>query len=217
MRTLTGALFVLGLAAIVSSEGDYKHMEDWAHQWYDNEPYYFRCTEALGNISAHDYDRVSWVTPKGVIESNTSDYYTLRDADGVKSAEIVIHKIEPALHGVYVCKVYNVSGNLVNKTIFGLNVHEAKPRSYKDKYQRNINVAVISSAVFLVPVLSLCLLHHYSWEKRHPEFMGRKKYAVDDSHEMNRTASKNGGLAATVASPEGKGAYENPDGVSTQM
>ncbi|WAQ99082.1 hypothetical protein MAR_023455, partial [Mya arenaria] len=122
-----------------------------------------------------------------------NNYYEVRSKGGVGGAELYVKKVLPEVHGVYVCNVYNEDTTPYNKTIFALNLRDQRYRVLGDKYKHNVVVAVISTAVFLVPLITLCILHRFRWEARNPEEAVKRKYAYADGTSL-----------------EGNGAYMNP-------
>ncbi|XP_045203698.1 uncharacterized protein LOC123556787 [Mercenaria mercenaria] len=204
----------VGFAA--SMEG-LSNTEDWAYQWYSDESFRFQCYISGLNVSQTDY--VTWQTPdqKTLPKSHNDTVYGLISKDNVADFELLIKKINPNVHGVYICKVHDDQGVVRGHTIYGLNIHEAKYHEILDKYKRQINVAIIATAVFLVPVITICLVWHFQYVTPEMEAKRRqrktgKPYSVSNDMQM----ATNGQLADSMASPEWKGAYENPE-VFTQL
>ncbi|XP_045203699.1 uncharacterized protein LOC123556788 [Mercenaria mercenaria] len=199
----------IGFAA--SMEG-LSNTEDWAYQWYSDESFRFQCHISGLNVSQTDY--VTWQTPDQRILPNlyNDTEYEVISKDNVNGFELLIKKIHPNVHGVYFCKVYDNQGLARGQTIYGLNIHEAKYHNMLDKYKSQINVAIIASMAFFVKILTICLVCHYQYVTPEMEAKRRQRktgepYSVSNDVQM----ATNGQLADSMASPEWKGAYENPE------
>ncbi|KAH3836174.1 hypothetical protein DPMN_109544 [Dreissena polymorpha] len=169
MRRLV-LLFLMPLLSLVAGDVGFTTEDEWAYQWYENEPFTIRCAASM---PLFDNLTVTWAAPgeEGLLTTaSVSQYYEVRSSSNVSGSEIYVKSVTPSVHGIYVCHVHTEDGEFYNKSIFALNYRDVKYHSMGTKYRRNVIVAVISSVVFLVPLFTLCLLHEYSWEKRHPEY-----------------------------------------------
>lgn len=209
VRCRLAILCLLYSVAMVTGDVEYRHMEDWAVHEFEGEPTEFRCSEAL-NLTTTEY--VEWETPvDGLMlrQGEKTTYFEVAEDNGVSGGKLLVLKIEEKLHGIYTCRVFDTNDAMIAKTIFGLNLYEAKYRHAMDKYRKNFTVGLISAGIFFVCLVSPCIVYSLAWERRNPG-----KYVPNDTVEM--TSQKNGGVAETVASGEGQGAYENA-GFSTPM
>ena len=211
----TGLL--LTLVALTDAEEGVSNDHDWAYQWYSGESFRIRCHISGLNASATDY--VTWETPahKDLSTNYNGTDYELFNYNNVEDLEILIKNINSNVHGVYICKLYNSGEVLRGHTIYGLNIHEEKYHDMMDKYKKQINVALIATAVFIVPVITCCLVWQFQYVTPEMEMrarrrkLGQKPYSV--SSEMQTT---NGTFTDAVAAPEWKGAYDNKE-VFTQL
>ncbi|XP_060579436.1 uncharacterized protein LOC132736343 [Ruditapes philippinarum] len=210
-------IVLVALVASVISEEGVSNNDDWAYQWYSGESFRFRCHISGLNVTEPGY--VTWETAdhKVLSKHHNDTEYELFKYNMVDGFELLIKNVNPNVHGVYICKVFTSGGEIRGHTIYGLNIHEVKYHVMMDKYKSQINVALIATAVFLVPILTTCLVWHFQYVTPEMEArarrrkMGQKPYSI--SNEMQTT---NGHLADTVASPEWNGAYENKE-VFTQL
>lgn len=174
-------LCLVPLLSLVAGDVGYTTEDDWAYQWYENEPFTIRCAASM---PLFDNLTVAWAAPgeEGLLTTTSvSQHYEVRNSGNVSGSEIFVKSVAPAVHGVYVCHVNTADGEFYNKSIFLLNYRDVKYHSLGTKYRSNVIVAVISSVVFLVPLFTLCALHEYRWEKRHPEY---KTMSAGKSPEM---------------------------------
>ncbi|KAL4229748.1 hypothetical protein ACF0H5_010137 [Mactra antiquata] len=182
------------------SDGSY-----WAFQWYTGESFRFECnTSKVLNNSVNDL-RVFWDTPvgKGFPNDFTDARFEANDTNGVYNGKLTVKDVQEPVHGVYMCHVYDAGTNDKKGTVvYGLNIHEPKYHTIMDKYRRNITIAFIATAVFLVPVATI----FFVWK-----FQYRSLEDKDRQTERKMKRKYQGGIASTVASPEGDDAYENPD------
>lgn len=211
------ALLSVCLVSMVSSvlEGVSNDEDWWAYQWYTGEPFRIQCrTSGLNENKTY---LAIWDTPtiKALPRSTDNDVFQVKAFDDIEDAELVVKNIQSAVHGVYVCKVYDVDSSvrvIQFRAIYGLNIREAKYHNMIDKYIHNISLALIVTAAFVVPLATICLVWRFRYQtdadkaSRKARRSG-KPYQVD--REMKSTAD-------SVVSPEGKGAYENPN-LSTQF
>jgi len=212
-------LTLVAIATNAENPGSNNEQGKWAYQWYLNEPFAFRCTNVFNITGGHKvvWGPVPTIGMNDRLDSSVqNEHFQFRTHGGVPDAELFIEKVRPELHGVYQCNVINATGDTVHKTIFALNWQEPLYKNINEKYERNIIVAFVATAVFILPVITLCVLFHFHWEARHPEYEAKRKYAYDNNgSEMKQTISDHD-VARAVQSSEGKGAYENPD-FNTQL
>lgn len=218
-----GVAVILCLVATASAELGVSGEHGWAYQWYEGEEFSFRYIHPGRNASDPDLI-VIWETPGGSNLTSTSlgaddPNFAVRDIEGIKDGELNFKRISEDLHGVYICHVYEYDSRvLVNRTIFGLNIREPRYRDMIDKYRRNIIVAFVSTAVFLVPLLAIILTYQFSYERVHGDKSkngGTRAYLYGaNDFQMSKTEPRD--FTEPVKSPEGKGAYENVD-LSTNL
>jgi hypothetical protein len=162
---------------------------------------------------------VVWDTPTemSLPTGTDDDNYKVETVDGIADVELLVKKIREENHGVYTCRVYEKkTRDMTAKVVYGLNIHSKKYRDMTDKYRSNIIVAFVATAVFIVPVATILLLWNFRYEARMETSGKRGGMYVQNGKKELPTDS----IAATVMSPEGKGAYENindPDDLSTQL
>lgn len=207
-------------AALASSMEGSSNSEEWAYQWYTDESFRFVCHIANVNISQTDH--VIWETPdKRTLQSphNDTDYQLLTSSNtGVNGLELVVKNVHQSVHGVYICTVKNQKDAVVGRTIYGLNIHEPKYHDMMDKYRHQIYVALVATAVFIVPLFTTCFVWHFQYVTPEMEARRLRRARGDPYHannEMQQVAT-NGKLAQSVMSSEGNWVYENPE-VFTQL
>jgi len=209
MAFLKCAVMFVMVAMVTAELGTSTH-DVWAYQWYEDESFKFTYVHPESNDTSALY--VEWASPNhGIITQSASNdaLFEVMDSGNIVNGEITIKKVTSEVSGVYVCTVmlYNDRTVTVNRTIFGLNVHEQRYRSMSTKYNRNIALAFIVTAVFLVPLLTICLTYKFSYENRHPSSSHKNgvrsnMYSVDD-YQMK------GDVTDAVKSADGNGAYVN--------
>lgn len=221
MMFVFSTLLSVCLVSMVSSvlEGVSDNEDGWAYQWYTGEPFRIQCHASGLNVNDTYY--AIWDTPtrKALPRYYTDDEYQVNAFNSIDDAELVVKDIQSAVHGVYTCKVYDYASMTMQfRAIYGLNIREAKYHNLIDKYTHNITVALIATAVFIVPLATVCLVWRFRYEteadraSRKSRRSGKPYHAA---HEIKHTAFDEG-LTDSVVSPEGKGAYENPN-LSTQF
>lgn len=207
------SLCLVSMATAMEGRSD---KDDWAYQWYTGEPFRFQCQTSGLNFTGNNY--VVWDTPtrKMLPTGHDDEHYKLYTADGIRDVELLIKNVQAEYHGVYTCHMYSDTAKAVGKVIYAINVHDVKHHDMIDKYRHNIIVAVIATAVFICPFATVCMVWQFRYEERdrrkHKGSNG-KPYVVD--HEL-KAGPPADGIAESVMSPEGKGAYENLD-MSTQL
>ncbi|XP_045203696.2 uncharacterized protein LOC123556786 [Mercenaria mercenaria] len=216
MEKFAIALLLCTMSIATAAMEGVNYREDWwAYQWYTGEPFLFKCQNSGLNITANNY--VKWDTPTAKALSSTYNEadYEVKTTDNIRGVEILVKKVDAEFHGVYTCIVYDNKGDEDSRVIYGLNIHDVKYRDMMDKYRHSIIVAVVATAVFIVPFATTCFVWHFWYEevsKRKLGKSGKTSYVVDS--EMKEPPTD--GIAATVMSSEGEGAYDNPN-LSTQL
>ena len=179
--------------AMVSCETGYNSDQDngnWAYQWYIGEPFEMVCNTSSLNVQPMEW--IVWETPNDELLNGTvdTDHYKVEDRNNVNNFVLTIKRVQPTFHGVYKCHVFDSSMATRDKTIFGLNIREAKHRDNSDRYNYNIKVAFIATAVFLAPVLTICLVQHFRYQTEEDKMRRKqKKEAV-----VNFAYSMDGGI-----------------------
>lgn len=198
---------IFGMVAIATAELGTSNMHDWAYQWYEDEEFSFKYVPSNSTQDVELY--VVWESPNhGNLTTATvkadDPLFEVKDTYNVVNGELRFKKITSGVHGVYICWVTlnNDHSAIVNRTIFGLNIREKRYRSMSDKYSSNIIVAVVATAVFIVPLITICVTYRFSYENRKGIKPKRKYMQNGDGYDMT--------VANTVAASE-KGAYENPE------
>lgn len=219
MTSLQVVLSLCLLCAVTAEMEGYADNNDWwAFEWYIGEPFRFKCQTSGLNFTSNSL--VVWDTPtkKSLPTSYDEDDYKVSTVDNVVDVELLVKKIQEENHGVYICRVYTKdTRDMTGKVIYGLNIHGKKYRDMTDKYRRNIVIAFVATAVFVVPVATIFLLWNFRYEVRVEKSQGKGRMYVEDGKKEPPSDS----IAATVMSADGKGAYENPEiteqNVSTQL
>lgn len=207
---LCAVLLIVSSGERVGQGNTFTSDKDWSYQWYENEPFMLYCNTSELDVSDSDY--ILWEKPS--LEDPAKHLFLQRDHDddnykiypfsGVEGFQLHIKKITAETSGVYVCRVHDkTTGVARGQTILGINIRDKKYEELFDKYRSHFIVAIIATAVFVVPLATMCITYHFRYERTH--HMGAR-YA-QNGREMKPYPD---GLADTVQAGE-KGAYENPD------
>lgn len=205
-------LVLTTLTTFSASEEGVSDTDEWAYQWYHDEPFRFRCHIAGLNISHTDH--VVWETPDtNILNSpyNGTDFQLFTE-DNISGLELLVKRVHPSVHGVYICSVKDENEAVKGRTIYGLNIHDVKYHDMMDKYKHQIYVALVTTAVFLVPLLTTCFVWHFQYvtpemEDRRQRRKGRQPYSVNNRMQM----ASNG----RAESAKGNWTYDNE--VFTQL
>jgi hypothetical protein len=195
----------------------YADNSDWAFQWYTGERFHFICNTS-GSYNS------SWDTPlnKNLFSGYEDEEFKVNGIGGVHGDELVVKNVQTHVHGVYTCKMYNRTGARIGHTIYGLNIHDVKYYELFDKYRSNLIVAVVSTAVYIGLLGTVCLVWRFRYqteEDKQRRYEKKRAYIYMTNgreHEMKQQIPDD--LTEPVKSPVGKGAYENPYiDISTQL
>lgn len=200
IASVLSALLLTATSGVRIGQGDKSVDKEWSYIWYENEPFILYCNSS--KLAVKDSDYIRWEKPSKdgdtvILKRDHDDgNYKINQYFGVEGFQLEIKKITSGTKGVYVCRVHdNDTGVSRGHTILGINIREQQYDDLFDKYRHHFVVAVIATAVFLVPFATVCITYHFRYERRHGT---REKYSPN---EMTRYPN---GLA------EDKGAYENP-------
>lgn len=179
--------------------------KEWSYIWYENEPFNLYCNSSALNVQSPDYIR--WEKPSkdgGKLtfeKKHNDDNYAIQEYFGVEGFQLRVKKVTAETSGVFVCRVHNyTTGSARADSIVGINIRERRYDDMFDKYRSHFIVAVIATAVFLVPLATICFVYHYRYERRSGQNMS---YPVTGRDHAAKTYPD--GLA------DGEGGYENPD------
>ncbi|KAK3606353.1 hypothetical protein CHS0354_041989 [Potamilus streckersoni] len=179
----------------------------WAYSTYLDVEFSFSCNDT--RIILTDGDEVVWKTPQQRElrpGHNDSDYLVV-DLHDIPGHDLMIKNVSHDLHGTYVCMVYN-NGTLRKKAIRGLNLYEPLHRNLMERFTKNIIVGVISSLVFSVPVVTLCMVLKFRYMTN--EEKERIKMKKSKVREMASLGYVDPSEKVKVKDFEGKGCYDNP-------
>ena len=214
-RTVISAIAVALLVTFSSAKnvghGKTDLDEEWSFLCYENEPFMLYCNSSELSVQTTDY--IMWEKPSKVgdtltFKRNHNDMnYQTNEYFGVEGFQLHIKKVTPETSGVFVCHVHDGGTGISRaRAIVGINIRERKYEEMFDKYRWHFIVAVIATAVFVIPLATICIVYQFRYERRMDKKM---TYTYNGrGHEMKRYPD---GLADTVQAPEGKGAYENPE------
>ena len=184
--------------------------DEWSFLWYEDEPFMLYCNSSTLNVQGSDY--IMWEKPSKDgedtlrFERNHNDtHYQTNHFAGVDGFQLHIKKVTSETSGVFVCRVHDGTSHVSKgHALVGINIREKKYEELFDKYRRQFIVAIIATAVFVVPLATICIVYQFRYERR----MGLdKKTSFSNGREYEMKAD---GLAYTVQAPEDNGAYENP-------
>jgi len=202
-------VFVSVLAVALAETGRSSNVEeDWAYQWFLDEAFLLTCNSSKLNVQSGEY--ITWMTPQKtyITVGQNDSIYELRNGSGVMGLELLIKQVNLDVGGVYTCYVHNDTMRRA-KRILGINVHEAKYRKMFEKYRSNFIVAVIATAVFVVPLATSCFVYQFQYSD--PETKARKA-----RRRAGHQYTANGGDMPMKSHEPGTGGQENP-GFNTQL
>ena len=194
--------------------------DEWSYLWYPDEPFQLYCNSS--KLSVRNTEYIVWQTPgEKILQPDHDDnLFKTNEYFGVPGYELHIKKLTSETSGVYICRVHENGTNVLRtQTILGINIRDHKYDELFDKYRHHVIVAVIATVVFVVPFATVCIVFQFRY--RTPEQRARaqekkhRSYAYN-GHQQEMQKYRPDGLAE-VQSVEGKGAYENPEFVVSEM
>ncbi|KAL3878627.1 hypothetical protein ACJMK2_030961 [Sinanodonta woodiana] len=189
----------------------------WAYSTYLDVEFSFSCNDS--RILLTDDEKVEWITPQHKTlgpRYNDSDYL-VRDSIRTNGQELVIKRVSNVHSGIYVCMVYN--NNILRKrAIRGLNIYKPLYHNLGEMYIDNIIIAVITCVVFLVPLISMCVIYKFRYmskeDKKRKREMKRKYHEMISQHygQTHTNDPHYEDLSENVKAKDvnGLGGYDNP-------
>ncbi|KAK3100566.1 hypothetical protein FSP39_021872 [Pinctada imbricata] len=180
------------------------------------------------NDSTPNIYTLSWKVPGGKILHHNHDdnMFAVKEGDnGIQGFVLEIKSFDYHYDGAYICMVEDDDRNATMSILRGINMYDRKYASMSEKYERNIIIAFVATAVFLFLVLGTGLVYKYRWQseedkaaekaKRLGMTSPRANYYVNDGAEELTTKT----AADKVKAVNGEGGYENPnmESSSTQL
>lgn len=209
---LVAALFGLARAEVGFSDMN-ADVYDWGYDWYRGESFSFYCNNSAMAVTTDHY--VTWMTPSSKILrlDHDDEDFKVDTYAGISGFQLTLKNVQPQLHGVYVCQVYDgISRVKQGQIIFGMNVHTEKYRDLTEKYRSNIIVAFIATAVFVVPFATVCFVYHFQYRTQEEKDNLQKKRLTHKQFGRSEGAE----FDVYKVKPSDDGAYENPD-FNTQL
>ncbi|KAL3878626.1 hypothetical protein ACJMK2_030960 [Sinanodonta woodiana] len=179
----------------------------WAYSTYLDVEFTFSCNDS--RILLTDGDEVVWKTPqqRELRQGHNDSEYLVVDLYDIPGHDLIIKNVSEDLHGTYVCMVYN-NGTLRKMAIRGLNLYEPLHRNLLERFTRNIIIGVISSLVFSVPAVTLCMVLKFRYMT--PEEKERHRMKKRKLQEMASFGYLDISIQVKANDIEGKGGYDNP-------
>jgi hypothetical protein len=205
------ACLVLVVSFVAVKAKTYAEDYHWANAVQENEGAALDCTEPRLNLNMTDGSgSVEWFKPSGMEILSTDRDFLFEDLGNFQRMRLTIYKVNASNSGIYKCKLTLPGSAPPVMLIRGINIHGPKYVAFLDEYEDNVIVAVVATVVFLVPLLGGCGVWKFRFrdEEEEKENMFNMRHEdFDNGRVMMEIPSKT--VAASVESPEGRGAYDN--------
>lgn len=149
------------------------------------------CNNSRVNLQSEDI--LMWKTPDGKVLTypyNGSDYELI----GTQGEELRIKSVSLRNQGLYSC-VLTQNNTPRAYLLRGVNLSGPLYASMNDKYEDNIIVAVISSIVFVVPLVGICAIQKFRYKTP------TKSHKTELSSQIISPYSEKNGPPAGVVNP----------------